>query len=219
MLKAAGYRVCAFDSAESFLKEQDAAVPGCLLLDISMPGMSGLELQRSLVGLPNARPIVFLTGMGDIPSSVQAMKEGAVDFLTKPVDHTRLFAAVDQAIRLDEAARSERAVRSMIERRLQALTRRERQVMKLVIGGHINKRIGEDMGIAEKTVKVHRMRVMKKMGVRSVAELVRLSASIGAEHEFSSIDAAASRSTKVANRGPRTDQSSNHRYDADLTYV
>lgn len=203
VLESAGYRVRSFDSAESFLREQDAAVPGCLLLDVCMPGMSGLELQRSLVGSPSARPIVFLTGKGDIQTSVHAMKEGAVDFLTKPIDDGRLFAAVEQALRLDAKQRQERAIRSLIEQRVESLTRREREVMTSVIRGRLNKLIGLELGIGEKTVKVHRMRVMRKMGAHSVAELVQLAARVGLAHEpAASVDdaAAVQGSTGIATR-------------------
>ena len=184
VLEAAGYQVRSFESAERYLEAQGCDVPGCLLLDIYMPGMSGFDLQRSLVGSTRAHPIVFLTGQGDIQTSVQAMKTGAVDFLTKPIDDTRLFAAVNQAIKLDVAARGERAIREMIQSRLRALTRRERQVMELMLCGRLNKQIGADLGVAEKTIKVHRMRVMRKMGARSVAELVRLAARVGVEYNF-----------------------------------
>jgi len=183
ILESAGYRVRSFESAESFLKGHDAAVPGCLLLDVCMPGMSGLELQRSLVGSPSERPIVFLTGKGDIQTSVDAMKEGAVDFLTKPIDDERLFAAVDQALRLDAERRHERAIRTLIEQRVDSLTRRERDVMMSVIRGRLNKQIGLELGIGEKTVKVHRMRVMRKMGAHSVAELVQLATRVELAHE------------------------------------
>ncbi len=183
MLESAGYRVRSFDSAESFLKDHDAAVPGCLLLDVCMPGMSGLDLQRSLVDSPSARPIVFLTGKGDIQTSVHAMKEGAVDFLTKPIDGERLFAAVEQALRLDAKQRQERAVRTLIEQRVDSLTRREREVMIRVVRGRLNKQVGLELGIGEKTVKVHRMRVMRKMGAHSVAELVQLAARVELVHE------------------------------------
>jgi FixJ family two-component response regulator len=179
VLGAAGYRVRAFESAERFLEEEDCEVPGCLLLDICMPGMSGLDVQRSLADSTRSRPIIFLTGHGDIQTSVQAMKVGAVDFLTKPIDDARLFAAVDQALKLDFTARNERAIRSIIEKRLDALTPRERQVMDQVIRGRLNKQIAADLGIGEKTVKVHRARVMSKMDVRSVAELVQLAARVG----------------------------------------
>jgi FixJ family two-component response regulator len=177
VLGAAGYRVRSFESAECFLAEQDCEAPGCLLLDICMPGMSGLDMQYSLVGSARERPIVFLTGHGDIQSSVHAMKVGAVDFLTKPIDDARLFAAVDQALQIDLTARNARAMRRVIEQRLETLTPRERQVFEHVIRGRLNKQIAADLGIGEKTVKVHRARVMSKMDVRSVAELVQLTLS------------------------------------------
>jgi FixJ family two-component response regulator len=167
MLGAGGYQVRSFESAERFLEEADSEAPGCLLLDICMPGMNGLDMQRSLAGSTRARPIVFLTGHGDIQSSVHAMKVGAVDFLTKPIEHKRLFAAVDQALRLDDSERRERAIRGIIQKRLEALTPRERQVMEHVIRGRLNKQISADLGIGEKTVKVHRGRVTCKLNVRA----------------------------------------------------
>jgi FixJ family two-component response regulator len=179
LLMAAGYQVRAFESAASFLEEHDAEAPGCLLLDVCMPGLSGLDLQRTLVGSPGARPIVFLTGRGDIQISVHAMKEGAVDFLTKPVDDSQLLAAVDQALKRDAEQRLERGIRDTIQRRLAMLTPRERQVMGQVIRGRLNKQIAAELGTGEKTVKVHRARVMSKMVARSVAELVHLAARIG----------------------------------------
>jgi len=179
LLAAAGYRVRAFESAACFLEEHDVEAPGCLLLDVCMPGLSGLELQRTLVGSPGARPIVFLTGRGDIQTSVHAMKEGAVDFLTKPVDESQLFAAVEQALKRDAEQRLERAIRDTIHKRLAMLTPRERQVMAHVIRGRLNKQIAADLGTGEKTVKVHRARVMSKMVARSVAELVQLAARVG----------------------------------------
>ncbi len=187
LLEVAGYQVRAFESAERFLVEHDADVPGCLLLDIGLPGMSGLDLQRALVGSKLARAIIFLTGHGDIESSVQAMKMGAVDFLTKPIDGAHLLSAIDQAIRLDVAAHRERAICEAIQTRLNVLTRRERRVMELVIRGLLNKQIAVELGIQEKTVKVHRMRVMKKMGIRSVANLVRLVARAGVQLDLSAI--------------------------------
>jgi len=179
MLDVAGYRVHAFESAERFLVEQDCEIPGCLLLDIGLPGMSGMDLQRALAGSRGERPIIFLSGRGDIQTSVQAMKLGAVDFLTKPFDGARLLAAVDQAIRLDMAARKDRAICESIQQRLQVLTRRERQVMAGVVRGQLNKQIAANLGAGEKVVKIHRGRVMKKMEVRSVAELVHLALRIG----------------------------------------
>lgn len=179
LLAAAGYPVRAFESAGAFLDGHDAETPGCLLLDVCLPGLSGMELQRALDGSPNARPIVFLTGMGDIPTSVQAMKAGAVDFLTKPIDAKRLFAAIEQALRLNAEQRLERTIRNTIEQHLQTLTPRERQVMAQVIRGRLNKQIAADLGTGEKTIKVHRARVMSKMHVRSVPELVKLAVRAG----------------------------------------
>jgi FixJ family two-component response regulator len=181
VLTVAGYHVRSFESAEHFLEEQDPDIPGCLLLDICMPGLSGLELQRTLVGSPNARPIIFLTGRGDIQTSVFAMKEGAVDFLTKPIDDVYLFAAVESAFRRDEEQRLNGAIRHMINRRFETLTPRERQVMAQVIRGRLNKQIAAELGTGEKTVKVHRARMMSKMVARSVAELVQLGARVGVE--------------------------------------
>jgi FixJ family two-component response regulator len=184
LLGAADYRVCAFESAERFFEEHDGEVPGCLLMENRMPGMSGLEAQRLLNRSESTRPIIFLTGHGDIQTSVQAMKQGAVDFLTKPIDDVRLFAAVDQALRLDTAARHGRAICRNIEQRLWALTPRQREVMDQIIGGRLNKQIAMDLGIGEKTVKIHRGRVMRKMKVRSVPELVQLAIRVGVPTRF-----------------------------------
>jgi FixJ family two-component response regulator len=183
LLTAAGYQVRAFDSAASFLKEQDAEAPGCLLLDVCMPGFSGIELQHSLLGSRDARPIVFLSGNSDVHTSVSAMKGGAVDFLTKPVDDVQLFAAVNHALQRDAEQRLERAVVDTIQQRLDLLTPRERQVLGHVIRGRLNKQIAADLGTGEKTVKVHRARVMSKMMARSVAELVQLAARLGISSE------------------------------------
>ncbi len=183
LLTAAGLEVRSFESAESYLSDRDAAAPGCLLLDIRLPGLSGIELQRRLIGSQCARPIVFMTGLTDIQTSVDAMKQGAVDFLTKPIDRERLFAAIEQAFRRDSEQRAERAVRQAIERHLESLTARERQVLEHVISGRLNKQVAADLRIGEKTVKVHRARVMSKMAVRSVAELVQLCARVGIARE------------------------------------
>ncbi len=181
LLRAVGYQVRAFDSAESYLEGQDDEIPGCLLLDISMPGMNGLELQRALRGSPRSRPIVFLTGLGHIEDSVRAMKGGAVDFLAKPFDTVRLRAALDEALRRDAEQRVERARLGRIQERIETLTRRERQVMEGVVRGLLNKQIAAEMAIDEKTVKVHRGRVMSKMRVRSVPDLVRLVSGVAVE--------------------------------------
>jgi FixJ family two-component response regulator len=146
VLAAAGYQVRAFESAEDFLGEHEADAPGCLLLDIGLPGLTGIELQRAWSGSPNTPPIVFLTGMGDVQTSVDAMKEGAVDFLTKPIDSVRLFAAIEEAFRRDEAQRRQVSIRRAIQQRLDTLTPRERQVMACVIRGRLNKQIAVELG-------------------------------------------------------------------------
>jgi FixJ family two-component response regulator len=184
LLTTADYRVRLFESAEKFLEGQDAAEPGCLLLDIGLPGLSGIELQRSLFDSPHARPIVFLTGIGDVQASVNAMKAGAVDFLTKPIDSQRLFAAIEEALRRDAAQRVDRAIRDTIELRFKQLTRREREVMTRIVRGRLNKQIAWEFGCGEKTVKVHRARVMHKMGVRSIPALVRLAECVGIAMEL-----------------------------------
>jgi RNA polymerase sigma factor (sigma-70 family) len=183
VLGAAGYQVRSFESAEGFLAEHHDDAHGCLLLDVCMPGLSGIDLQHALVASPNALPIVFLTGMGDIQTSVDAMKDGAVDFLTKPIDNVRLFAAVEQALQRDEEQRVQVEIRRLIHDRLETLTPRERQVMAHVIRGRLNKQIAAELGTGEKTVKVHRARMMSKMVARSVAELVQLGARVGVEIE------------------------------------
>ena len=179
LLEAAGYQVRSFESAESFLKDQDPTTPGCLLLDVCMPGMGGIELQRLLMGSPSARSIIFLSGTADVQHSVQAMKQGAIDFLTKPIDDIRLFAAVEQALRRDCEQRSEREAIEKIQRCFDTLTPRERLVTEYVVCGWPNKRIACQIGIGEKTVKTHRARAMLKMGAQSVADLTQLVIRIG----------------------------------------
>jgi len=183
LVAAAGYQVRAFESAEGFLAEYDGDAEGCLLLDIFMPGLNGIELQQELRGFPHALPIVFLTGVVDIQTSVGAMKEGAVDFRTKPIYSARLFAAVEEALRRGEEQRQQVAIRRVIRQRLDTLTPREREVMTHVIRGRLNKQIAAEMGAGEKTIKVHRARMMSKMGARSVAELVPLGVRVGVEIE------------------------------------
>ena len=174
LLRAAGFAVRTFPSPQDFLAQHDVDAPGCVVLDLWMPGLDGLTLQQALARWGEFCPVVFISGHGDIPASVQAMKAGAVDFLTKPFDQEQLLAAVRIAIDKDRAARAARDERSSVGARIEALTARERQVMAQVAAGRLNKQIASELGIAEKTVKVHRARVMKKMGVASVAELVRL---------------------------------------------
>jgi len=174
LLKSAGYRPESCASAEEFLKrwERDPA-PGCVLLDIQMPGLDGLQLQQKLQACAVSIPIIFITGHGDIPSSVSAMKAGAVDFLPKPIHDEDLLRAVREAIQQDRKERTERAERDAVAERFQTLTPREREVMALVVRGMLNKQIAFSLGASEKTVKIHRGRVMEKMKVSSVADLVR----------------------------------------------
>lgn len=182
LLQSAGLQATPFDSAQAFLDGHDRAAPGCLVLDLSMPGLNGLELQRELEQLNSPLPIIFLSGRGDIPATVQAMKHGATDFLTKPVDDTELLAAIQEALATDRRRRRSHDERDRIAERLAALTERERQVLQQVVAGRLNKQIAADLGTVEKTIKFHRANLMRKMGVRSVAALVKLAerASIGA---------------------------------------
>lgn len=179
LLRADGLEARPFASPKTFLEQHDAATPGCVVLDIAMPGLNGLELQQALKNLGSSRPIVFLSGQGDIPTSVQAMKAGAVDFLTKPVNGKSLLAAVRRANELDSRARQAQSEQRAVAQRLATLTPREHEVLRHVIAGQLNKQIAADLGTVEKTIKVHRARVMEKMGIRSVAELVRLADQAG----------------------------------------
>ncbi len=181
LLRASGYQVRTHESTAEFLDQDLGDAPTCVVLDVKMPDETGLELQERMRTLRYAPPIVFLTGHGDIPMSVQAMRAGAVDFLTKPVDSYDLLVAIERALALDRQARTERDETREMRRRLDSLTRRERQVLERVIGGHLNKQIGFELGIAEKTVKVHRGRVMDKMAAGSLAELVRMAQRLGVE--------------------------------------
>ena len=177
-LVAAGFAVRAFESADAFLTAHDPEVPGCLVTDVAMPGMSGLELQSVLANRGCARPIIFVTARGSIPMSVQAMRAGAITFLPKPVRLGELLAAVLEALDRDRQCRKADAQRNDVESRLMALTSREREVLELIIIGRLNKQIAAELGAAEKTIKVHRGRVMAKLQVRSVAELVTLTSQV-----------------------------------------
>jgi FixJ family two-component response regulator len=174
LLRATGFAVAAFASPGEFLAQHDLHKPGCLVLDLMMPGVNGMELQRALARKGSVLPIIFLTGHGDIPKSVQAMKSGALDFLTKPVNDENLLASIRAAIKRDSVARREQAELFEIRARLALLTPREQEVLDHVVTGKLNKQIADDLGVVEKTIKVHRARVMEKMKVQSVAELVRL---------------------------------------------
>jgi FixJ family two-component response regulator len=173
-LNAEGFHVLSWASADAFLADYDPDKPGCLVADVAMPGTDGLQLQSLLATSDHSLPIVFITGNGNVRMSVQAMRAGAVTFLPKPVRLAELAAAVREALERDRNARQKHAARAAIQARLAALTARERQVFDLVVAGKMNKQIAAQLGAAEKTVKVHRGRVMFKMRVRSVAELVTL---------------------------------------------
>lgn len=179
LLRSAGYEVCSFSCAEEFMERYNSDAPGCLLLDISMPGINGLELQQWLVQSHSPLPVIFLTGHGDIPASVRAMKNGATDFLTKPVDENDLLKAIQEASQRQRESLAARAEVQAIQTRLHTLTPREREVLEQVVAGKLNKQIAGDLGTVEKTIKVHRGRVMQKMGVESLAELVRLAERAG----------------------------------------
>ncbi|WP_213434828.1 MULTISPECIES: response regulator transcription factor [Lysobacteraceae] len=161
-------------SAKEFLAHYDADVPGCLVLDLAMPGESGLELQEALHRSAVPVPVVFLSGCGDVPSSVNAMKHGAVDFLTKPVDADALLGAVQRAIEQDLAQRARAADDARVRAALDRLTPREHEILPWLVSGKLNKQIAAELGVVEKTVKVHRMHVMEKLGLHSLADLVRL---------------------------------------------
>src|SRR6266550_6393303 len=179
LLRAAGFVVVAFASAEEFLAQYDPQTLGCLVLDVAMPTLNGLELQHILAQTGSLLPIIFLTGTADIPKSVQAMKHGASDFLTKPVNDEDLLAAVRVAIEKNRSVRQQQTELSEIRARLATLTPREREVLEYVVAGKLNKQIAGDLGTVEQTVKIHRAHVMQKMGVQSVAELVRMTERCG----------------------------------------
>lgn len=181
LLGAEGFKVMAYRSATDFLANFPEESIGCLVLDVAMPGLDGMELQQRLNESGNPLPVIFLTGHGDIPMSVRAIKSGAVDFLTKPVHDEELLAAVRMALQLSEARAAEKAVSTGHRERLDRLTPRELDVMRKVITGKLNKQIAADLGTGEQNVKIHRMRMMEKMGVESVAELVRVAERLGVE--------------------------------------
>jgi FixJ family two-component response regulator len=179
LLRSAGYECESFESAEAFLRRERHPGVGCLVLDLRMPQVTGLELQERLGRLGYHLPIIFLTGHGDIPYSVQAVKHGAVNFLTKPVDEEALLASIEEALSRGRQWVATANEKAAILRRTETLSAREFEVMQGVIAGALNKQIAAHLGIAEKTVKIHRGQVMEKMRVHSVAELVRLCESAG----------------------------------------
>jgi FixJ family two-component response regulator len=179
LIRSAKLNVQTFASANQFLENATADVPGCLVLDVKLPGLGGLDLQRRLAESNIAIPIVFITGHGDIPMSVRAIKAGAVEFLTKPFQDQDLLDAINQAIQLDRATRQRKAEMANLRDRYETLTPREREVMELVVTGLLNKQIAAELGTSEITIKVHRGQVMQKMRAKSLAELVRISAKLG----------------------------------------
>ena len=179
LLRARGFTVCAFSSACEFAMAYQPIDPSCLVLDVAMPGINGLELQRRLTRDGVLLPIVFLTGHGDIPMSVRAIKAGAVDFLTKPVDHADLMRAVRAALERSVAQAAEHAEVADLSARLASLTPREREVLEHVIAGKLNKQIAADLGTSEQTIKIHRMHVTAKLGIVSAVELARAAQRLG----------------------------------------
>ena len=174
MIESLGMQAKAFTSAQQFLQHKRPDTPACLVLDVRLPGLSGLDLQRQLGQSGQPVPIIFITGHGDIPMTVRAMKEGAVEFLTKPFRDQELLDAIQQALRADRAAREQRAKAAELRRRYDSLTAREREVMQLVIAGRLNKQIAGELGTSEVTVKIQRGRVMHKMQAQSVVDLLRM---------------------------------------------
>jgi len=179
LLRAKGYDARSFTSPQAFLEQHDLAYPGCAVLDVSMPGLDGLELQEALTIHGAQRPIIFITGQGDIPTSVRAMKAGAIDFLTKPVSDIALLDAIARAEERDILARRVRADADAISAKIATLTPREREVLDHVVAGRLSKQIAADLGTVEKTINVHRGRIMEKLGARSIIELIHLAEKVG----------------------------------------
>jgi FixJ family two-component response regulator len=179
LFKSVGFAVELFSSPQEFLQSDRADRPGCIVLDVRFPGRSGLDMQRELTTANAQLPIIFITGYGDIPMSVRAMKAGAVEFLTKPFRDQDLLDAVGAAIEKDRERRAGKSRLAELQARFETLTARERQVMSLVVAGRLNKQIAGELGVSEMTVKMHRRQVMRKMQAGGVAQLVRLADQIG----------------------------------------
>ena len=179
LIRSVGLRVEAFASAQEFLSSKREDVPGCLVLDVRLPGLSGLDLQKRMAEADIEIPIIFITGHGDIPMTVQAMKAGAVEFLPKPFRDQDLLDAIQQALERDSKAREQRGEVEVLRSRFELLTPREREVMPLLVAGLLNKQIAVELGSSETTVKIHKHHVMEKMRASSLAELVTIAARIG----------------------------------------
>jgi FixJ family two-component response regulator len=179
LLKSVGFRVEAFASAEEFLQHPMPDAPACVILDVCIPGLDGLDAQHALAERPASPPVVFITGYGDIPLSVRAMKAGAVDFLPKPFKNQDLLAAVRAALAQHTQARQVETELSVLRGRMESLSPRELEVMAFVVRGMLNKKIGRRLGVSEKTIKAHRARVMEKMKAKSLADLVRMAEKLG----------------------------------------
>jgi two-component system response regulator TtrR len=173
LLEGEGYQVASFDSAENFLHSLNAAMRGCLILDVRMPEMSGLELQERLEQLGSPLPIIFVTGHGDVPMAVDALQRGACDFIEKPFNNEDLLSRIHRALALEQQQAVRRQRDGAVAQRIAQLTQREREVMQLVVAGKLNKLIADELAISMKTVEAHRARVMEKMGVGTLAELVQ----------------------------------------------
>lgn len=174
LLKTEGYKVASFPEATSFLEAWSPDMNGCIVLDIRMPGMSGMELQKELVSRGSELPIIFVTGHGDVPLAVEAMQLGAVDFVQKPYRDQELLEKIRKAMELDAQRQELRVEKQEIQRRMDTLTPREREIMEMMIDGNANKVIAIDLNISQRTVEIHRSRVMQKMGTHSLAQLVRM---------------------------------------------
>jgi len=179
LIRSVGLRVETFGTAQEFLRSTRPDAPACVVLDVRLPGLSGLDLQHELTTHGINLPIIFITGHGDIPMSVRAMKAGALEFLTKPFRDQDLLDAIQQALERDRSARQQRSESAELRERLDSLTSREREVMGLVVSGLLNKQIAGELGTSEVTIKIHRSQVMKKMGAGSLAELVRMTEKLG----------------------------------------
>jgi FixJ family two-component response regulator len=193
LVESVGLRCLCFPTAQDFLNCKCADGPGCLILDVRLPGMSGLQFQSSLAEAGIRIPVIFVTGHGDIPMSVKAMKSGAIEFFTKPFRDQDLLDAIQQALERDRSGREQRCALDDLQQRYRTLTEREREVMGLVVSGMLNKQVASKLNATEATIKIHRSRVMEKMKARSLPELVRMADAIGVPPPRAAVELAASR--------------------------